>query len=1247
MSFIVPIFEYRQRCYCCREDKRGIIDPLTDLSVCLWFLLKMEHKWLTLLHLFSHFNRTSCTTYDVMQRDCFIIDEVKQLEIHNQFENLFFFSLSLLNRHDWSLMLFLPYCQVVSSQHSSCQTREVVISAMMAMMMNFLLPTVTATPLSLLNASSSTQTESETSSTLMTTTSTTLVNDSVSLDLPSIITPSFNESEESKAIQHVIPGTSSSSSLVSSSLTISSPFFKNALIDLMKTSTPSSLYSSIGKEIVVNEDHYRHPSLLSQKNSDSLFSNSLRSNLTAFFMNSSSSMSVTTSVRPSFFQDDQDHEDVQNDFIDDVLGIFGGTSYPKEINDDASDFIAGSTIEALGLSLPTLIIMLFTIIGNGLVILAIFTYRPLKNVQNMYLVSLAVADIAVATFVMPFNVIYTLRNRWDFGLVTCKIWLTCDILCCTASILNLCAIALDRYQAIHDPINYAQKRTLRRVLVGVALVWVISALISIPPLLGWNDWPDEFTPTTPCTLTSERGFVIYSASGSFFIPLIIMSIVYVKIYIATRRRLRSRAKSAATKMTNFNSTINTTVVPETSDPDHHETQFGVDSSVKEKRSKSLVSFTNKLGKRRKKKNVINSNNILVQNNNHHGNQVMTVVRTEPPTTISVTSGSKTTSGSCSSEGKRVVKSSPKNCPEEQPSTSSSSGDHHLHGPGYNESVQQQTAKKGPSFMSKKKNKSASNSSHRNEGMISRVRIAIEKNSTSVSGVCSEPSSSSSSSNSIPTSKLGDNKKKKKESRDAAVNDPLMSSKDVKTTTTSSRRTSEPSATSQSSQQQHVVDIGDSSLMSEGSHHSKKFSTSSITDQEQLLQNNAHGERNPRVICDSDDDLLDQHRLSPQEHYHRKRNKIKAKNQSQNSEEQHQDSHDEERDFDEDDYENEDDFDVEVSGRDQPIRKSNTTEGMTSKTTASKNKTSSMSRCNSSPHRLSVPSCVRLSVRKSSHEDTSKTESKLKSRLMSREKEVSEIESSCGPSSSIQVSTGSTSVLTQVSVYWFRKHPFEQRCKCNVISGMGGEAAHFLVQRTKGRSSLRNRHGSFCPVLATLLLHVRHSAIHWTRNGKMAGESHHVVGIYQFGSQPHHIHHLQSGLQESLSKDSVLRSEMMSSSSWSSKLRFQLDNGTLAFKVSQGYYFVTFCVYPSSHLDQQSWPAITVGSFSRIEFFYSAKKVWKIAWNLYDHIRKRRKNINHAVNRNVMACMLLSGRWLLSASWVFSQSRLTDSLIFTM
>lgn len=208
-----------------------------------------------------------------------------------------------------------------------------------------------------------------------------------------------------------------------------------------------------------------------------------------------------------------------------------------------------STVETMLISILMCACILTTTVGNILVVLSVLTYPPLKCLpQNHFLVSLACADLAVAILVMPWHVVtLTSGGSWPFGVALCHAWLTCDILTCTSSILHLCVIALDRYNAIHDPIRYAVKRTLRRILIKIAAVWVTSVFISVPPLIGWNNGSagDSLYDAAEqrCHFTDEKGFVIYSALGSFFIPLVVMSFLYVKIFLATRARLRARVQS--------------------------------------------------------------------------------------------------------------------------------------------------------------------------------------------------------------------------------------------------------------------------------------------------------------------------------------------------------------------------------------------------------------------------------------------------------------------------------------------------------------------------------------------------------------------------------------------------------------------------------------------------------------------------------------------------------------------------------
>ena len=101
--------------------------------------------------------------------------------------------------------------------------------------------------------------------------------------------------------------------------------------------------------------------------------------------------------------------------------------------------------------------------------------------------SLALADALVAAAVMTFAIANDVTGRWAFGARTCRMWMSADVMCSTASILNLFAISLDRYVHVRSPLHYDRLVTHRRSLAAIAVVWIMSALISFLPIhLGWH-----------------------------------------------------------------------------------------------------------------------------------------------------------------------------------------------------------------------------------------------------------------------------------------------------------------------------------------------------------------------------------------------------------------------------------------------------------------------------------------------------------------------------------------------------------------------------------------------------------------------------------------------------------------------------------------------------------------------------------------------------------------------------------------
>jgi len=123
-----------------------------------------------------------------------------------------------------------------------------------------------------------------------------------------------------------------------------------------------------------------------------------------------------------------------------VTLVWNGTEDPQVDGGHGARLAADITLAIL-LSL----IVVFAVAGNLLVIAAILTDRALRQTGNYFLVSLALADTLVAVAVMTFAVANDVMGRWLFGSTLCDIWLSADVMCSTASILNLCAVSLDRY----------------------------------------------------------------------------------------------------------------------------------------------------------------------------------------------------------------------------------------------------------------------------------------------------------------------------------------------------------------------------------------------------------------------------------------------------------------------------------------------------------------------------------------------------------------------------------------------------------------------------------------------------------------------------------------------------------------------------------------------------------------------------------------------------------------------------------
>lgn len=108
----------------------------------------------------------------------------------------------------------------------------------------------------------------------------------------------------------------------------------------------------------------------------------------------------------------------------------------------------------------------------------------------------------------------------------CVLWVSSDVLMCTASIWHMCTMSMDRYFTLKYPMRYGRNKTRTMVVAKIFFVWIVSVAISSPICIhGFVDPSIVFTAGSCVPVLKD--FVIYGSVFAFYIPLLIMIVTYV------------------------------------------------------------------------------------------------------------------------------------------------------------------------------------------------------------------------------------------------------------------------------------------------------------------------------------------------------------------------------------------------------------------------------------------------------------------------------------------------------------------------------------------------------------------------------------------------------------------------------------------------------------------------------------------------------------------------------------------------
>ncbi|KAM4528187.1 chemerin-like receptor 1 [Odontesthes bonariensis] len=128
-----------------------------------------------------------------------------------------------------------------------------------------------------------------------------------------------------------------------------------------------------------------------------------------------------------------------------------------------------------------IIISVIGLAGNLLVIW-ICGWKMKTTVITTWYTSLAISDFLFGVF-LPLEVYYMITSHWPFGQVLCKLTSSALFLNMYSSVFLLVLISADRCAMVLFPVWAHNHRTVQKAFGVVALMWLLSALLTLPSLI--------------------------------------------------------------------------------------------------------------------------------------------------------------------------------------------------------------------------------------------------------------------------------------------------------------------------------------------------------------------------------------------------------------------------------------------------------------------------------------------------------------------------------------------------------------------------------------------------------------------------------------------------------------------------------------------------------------------------------------------------------------------------------------------
>ena len=162
------------------------------------------------------------------------------------------------------------------------------------------------------------------------------------------------------------------------------------------------------------------------------------------------------------------------------------------------------------------------VVFNGIIVTVFVVYKSIRNHTNMFVLSLACADVIVGAISMPLWILEStkvLQFRYAYND-------SIDVLCGSASIYNCALLSIERALKIRFPYWYTNNVNAFRIKVVIFFGWIAAILVGSLSLLRGMD-------------TQNYYYLSFVSVFCYILPVLAIFISYTSVFLVAHKHAKS------------------------------------------------------------------------------------------------------------------------------------------------------------------------------------------------------------------------------------------------------------------------------------------------------------------------------------------------------------------------------------------------------------------------------------------------------------------------------------------------------------------------------------------------------------------------------------------------------------------------------------------------------------------------------------------------------------------------------------